>query len=141
MYENPKEAAGRSKLQLQLVPTAAKREMTLALEIGGIKYGFWNWRGAGICLMTYIGAMQRHLDAIQNGEDMDPSSGVSHIGHILAGAAVVADATDVGMLTDDRPAVEKGHPDSVKEDVISRKAVHGDEAQFAEALMARGFRT
>jgi hypothetical protein len=101
--ENPKEAAGRAKLPLHLCPPAAKREMTLALEIGANKYGPWNWRGAGINLMTYIGAMQRHLDAIHAGEDTDPDSGVSHIGHILAGAAIVADAEEHGMLTDDRP--------------------------------------
>lgn len=104
--ENPKESAGRSKLQLQLVPPAAKREMTLALEFGTVKYGAWNWRAAGVNLMTYIGAMQRHLDAIQEGEDTDPDSGVSHIGHILAGAAMVADAKAGAMLNDDRPGFE-----------------------------------
>ena len=101
--ENPKEAEGRKKLQLQLCPPAAKREMALALGHGAEKYGEWNWRDAGINLSTYIGALQRHLDAIQTGEDRDPSSDLSHWAHILAGAAIVVDAAECDMLNDDRP--------------------------------------
>lgn len=100
---NPKEGAGAAKLPLQLVPAAASCEMALALRDGADKYGAWNWRKAGINLSTYIGALRRHIDAIAEGEDIDPGSGVSHIGHVLAGAAIVADATRHGMLTDDRP--------------------------------------
>lgn len=103
MAENPKESAGRSKLQLQLCPPAAKREMARALENGAKEYGAWNWRKGGIKLMTYVGAMQRHLDAIADGEDIDRESGFSHLGHILAGAAVVVDAFHASMVHDDRP--------------------------------------
>lgn len=101
--ENPKEAEGAKKLPLQLVPPAAEREMALALAEGAGKYGPWNWREAGINLETYIGAMKRHINAIARGEDIDPLSGVSHLGHILAGAAIVVDAAEHGMLNDDRP--------------------------------------
>lgn len=100
--ENPKEAAGRAKVALQLCPPEAKRLMALALESGAEKYGAWNWRDAGIRLSTYIGAMQRHLDALADGEDTDPESGLPHVAHILAGAAIVADANKFGMLADDR---------------------------------------
>lgn len=100
--ENPKEAAGRAKVPLHLCPPEAKRLMALALEDGAKKYGAWNWRDAGIQLTTYIGAMQRHLDAIADGEDVDFGSGLNHIAHILAGAAIVADAAKFGKLNDDR---------------------------------------
>jgi hypothetical protein len=127
--ENPKEAAGRAKLQLQLVPPAAKREMTLALEIGAAKYGAWNWRTAGINLMTYIGAMQRHLDELHRGRSMDPESGVSHIGHILAGAAIVADALYVGKMNDDRPNADYGPPVTAQNDLA---------LQLLESMRAKG---
>jgi len=106
--ENPKEAAGRAKLALQLCPPAAKREMALALENGATKYGAWNWRKAGIVLSTYIGACQRHLDAIADGEDVDPVSGLSHWAHILAGAAIVVDAQSGHMISDDRVKFPRG---------------------------------
>lgn len=106
--ENPKEAAGRAKVPLHLVPPAASREMALALGHGAAKYGEWNWRETHVNLMTYVGALKRHLDAIVSGEDADPESGLSHWAHALAGAAIVCDAMECGNLKDDRPGGKAG---------------------------------
>lgn len=130
--ENPKEAAGRKKVQLQLVPPAAMHEMALALQCGADKYGAWNWRAAGINLMTYLGAMRRHIDAILDGEDRDKDSGVSHIGHVLAGAAICCDAASVGMLRDDRP----GRPASARERALARIDELKDKADRLRMAMA-----
>lgn len=102
MSENPKEAAGRAKPQLQLIPPAASHEMAGAMSLGAEKYGPWNWRTAGINLTTYLGAMRRHLDAIIDGEDIDPESGFHHLGHVMAGCGIVLDARKHGKLNDDR---------------------------------------
>lgn len=101
--ENPKEAAGAAKLPLQLVPAAASRDMALALAHGAAKYGKWNWRDAGIVLSTYIGALRRHVDALAEGEWINPDSGLPHIAHILAGAAIVSDAFENDMIELDYP--------------------------------------
>lgn len=125
--ENPKEAAGRAKLQLQLCPPAAKREMALALEHGAQKYGAWNWREAGINIQTYLGALQRHADAIAVGEDMDLDSGLSHWAHILACSAIVVDALEHDMVTDDRPAQQSALARAVAEQIKLFRAerLHG----------------
>lgn len=100
---DPKGAAGASKPQLQLLPPVFNRETAKALALGGAKYGPWNWRKNHVELMTYLGAMKRHIDAVLDGEDVDPESGAHHLGHVAAGCAIVLDAGSYGHLIDNRP--------------------------------------
>ena len=53
--------------------------------------------------MTYLGAMKRHIDAIIDGEDIDPESRAHYLGHVAAGCAIVLDARKHGTLVDNRP--------------------------------------
>lgn len=99
---DPKGESGKSKDQLQLIPPAFNRELAKALEQGAKKYGQANWRASKVSIMTYIGAMRRHLDALLDGQDYD-ESGAHHLGHVAASCAIVIDALDQGMLIDDRP--------------------------------------
>ena len=103
MIENPKEATGRRKVPLQMNPPIASHYQALAQQHGADKYGPWNWREAGIQLMTYVGAVKRHADAIIDGEWFDPDSGLPHFAHIMAGSAVAIDAWHGGMVNDDTP--------------------------------------
>lgn len=102
-----KNAAGKRKAQVQLFPPSAIIHGADALAEGAAKYGAYNWRepGSEVELMQYIGAIKRHVDAILDGEDIDPESknGKTHWAGIIATAAVVIDATEVGTLVDDRP--------------------------------------
>jgi len=100
---DPKGAAGKAKPQLQLIPPVFNEALAGALAAGAEKYGPWNWRGARVELMTYIGAIRRHTDAVLSGEEIDPDSGVSHLGHIAASCAILLDAAAAGMLEDNRP--------------------------------------
>ena len=100
---DPKKAAGAQKPQLQNIPPELNRQVSQALECGAIKYGPWNWRDNNVELMTYLGAMKRHIDAIIDGEDIDPESGAHHLGHVTAGCAIVLDARKHGTLVDNRP--------------------------------------
>lgn len=50
------------------------------LSYGAAKYEPENWR-KGIPAGRLYGALQRHLIAFQNGEDMDQESGLPHLGH------------------------------------------------------------
>ena len=100
--DNPKEQAGQAKCPMHLLPPEALRQVAEVLKHGADKYGAWNWREAGINASTYIAAINRHLSAWQDGEDLDPESGESHIAHVAACCAILMDAGGIGMVNDDR---------------------------------------
>lgn len=101
---DPKGEAGAKKPQLQLIPPVLGVETAKAL-VNGAKYGPWNWRHTPVEMMTYIGAMKRHIDALIDGEDIDPESGAHHLGHVAAGCGIVLDARKHGTLVDNRPPI------------------------------------
>ena len=76
-----------------------------ALKEGAAKYGAFNWRTTKVELMTYIGAIQRHLAAYTDGEDVDPESltGKTHLEGIAACVAILLDVTTGGFSIDNRP--------------------------------------
>ncbi|KRQ11950.1 hypothetical protein AOQ73_05955 [Bradyrhizobium pachyrhizi] len=100
---NPKDAIGDKKVPLWLCSPIAKAQWAVAQFVGMVKYGAWNWRSAGIRSSIYLSAMQRHLDAYMSGEEVDPIDQTSHLGHIMACAAILIDAKAAGKLNDDRP--------------------------------------
>lgn len=103
--ENPKEHAGRQKCPMHLLPPAAMRETANAMGLGATKYGRWNFRETRINASTYIGALYRHVSAWQDGEDIDPESGLSHIAHASACCAILLDSMARGTMNDDRSKV------------------------------------
>ena len=108
VIEDPKQAAGNKKISLQLIPPAANESCAIALRTGADKYGEWNWRySESIEVMTYLGAIRRHLDAFLEGEDIDPESNTSHLGHIMAGCAILLDAEKHNKIEDNRPGNKK----------------------------------
>jgi len=100
---NPKTLIGATKVDLSLIPPAAKIHLATAMMDGAKKYGAYNWRDKKVPMMTYIAAAQRHLDQLLDGEDYDPVSFVHHIGHMMACGAIIADAMETNNLIDDRP--------------------------------------
>lgn len=100
---DPKGAAGAAKTPLQLLPSVAMALTSQVLKHGAEKYGEFNWRHAKVETMTYIGAIRRHLDAMADGQDLDPESGFPHIAHVAASCFILMDAADFGHLVDNRP--------------------------------------
>ncbi len=100
---DPKGEAGKAKPQLQLIPPVLNTETAKALAHGNAKYGPWNWRASSVEMMTYLGAIKRHVDAVLNREDLDPESGADHLGHVAASCGIVLDARENGTLIDNRP--------------------------------------
>lgn len=100
---NPKDLIGSDKLPLQLWPATATAMGCLAMLDGALKYGLANYRAAGINMATYSGALKRHADALHEGEDIDPDSGLPHLACALATLAIIVDARAAGKLNDDRP--------------------------------------
>lgn len=102
MNHDPKSEEGQKKPQLHLIPGAANDAMARALEQGAKRYGTRNWVQGQVSVCTYISAMKRHIDAYMDGEDLDPDSGVHHLGHVMANCAIVLDAERHGTLVDNR---------------------------------------
>lgn len=101
---NPKARVGALKAPLHLVPPALIIGVSYALKDGAAKYGAYNWRAEPINVSTYIGAIQRHLMAYQDGEDVAEDSGVDHLAHAAACIALLMDSKAHGSLIDDRYA-------------------------------------
>ncbi len=112
---NPKDLLGNKKPPMWLNPRAALVWMAKAFEFGGYGvnalgekvrekgYGPYNWRENPVRATVYIAAMERHLAEYLDGDDVAADSKVMHLGHIMACAAILIDAKELGNLVDDRP--------------------------------------
>jgi len=128
-YTNPKDIIGSDKVPLSLFPAAAVEQGSLAMLDGALKYGRDNFRVAGVRSSIYVDAMLRHLYAWNNGEDNAPDSGVNHLGHVLACAAIILDAQAQGKLNDDRkPFQDVGASFRLSESAVKdMKKKHADK--------------
>lgn len=91
----------QNKPDLSLLPLPALVSTTRALEYGAKKYGRHNFYN-GFTSERLIGAALRHIFAWNEGEDNDPESGVSHLGHAAATLAMLLTIEKEGTLTDTR---------------------------------------
>lgn len=99
---NPKDLIGSNKIPMHLWPETATVLGALAMMEGALKYGRSNFRAIGVRYSIYIDALRRHTAALFEGEDTDPDSGLPHLAHILACAAILVDAGAANQLEDDR---------------------------------------
>lgn len=103
LSNNPKDAIGRAKVPMHLIPPPALVAMAKVMGLGAAKYGPYNWRDASVAATVYIAAAQRHLAALLDGENVDPESGAPHTAHVAANMAILMDAFATGNVVDDRP--------------------------------------
>lgn len=73
------------KSQWSLVSFESIEPMVKVLEFGAKKYAPYNW-AKGLKVTECTDSMMRHLTAFMKGEDNDPESGISHVGHIMCNA-------------------------------------------------------
>jgi len=71
---------GSKDQRFDLVPMRAVAEIAEVYHMGSKKYSDHNWRKGYNWSLSY-GALMRHLVQWQEGEDLDPESGLSHIAH------------------------------------------------------------
>jgi hypothetical protein len=109
---NPKTEFGEAKPKMSDTPTYPITIMGQVFSGGAAKYGRFNWREKTVSSSVYYDAALRHLMAWFNREDLDPESGFSHLGHVMACMAILMDAEREGLLNDNRPANPILHPPS-----------------------------
>ena len=76
------ERKNSGKLKWSLVSWKALEPMIEVLMFGAEKYAPWNWT-KGLKYTEISESLQRHLNSFMEGEDDDPESKLSHLGHIL----------------------------------------------------------
>lgn len=82
-------AAKASKVRPSLFPVEGLNEAIKAMEYGAKKYGEHAWKEVKMDRSEFLDALERHLIAIKLGERADSESNVSHLGHIIANAAII----------------------------------------------------
>ncbi len=101
---NPKDQVGSSKAPMSTVSSAATAEAGVAMLEGALKYGRHNYRKAPIRASVYFDATARHMRSWwEEGQDIDPDSGLHHITKAIATLLVLRDSMITGQWDDDRP--------------------------------------
>lgn len=68
------------KPRMDLLDRYALEEIAKVLTFGATKYETHNWK-KGMKVGRLIAASLRHIHAYNDGEDLDPESGLSHLAH------------------------------------------------------------
>jgi hypothetical protein len=87
VLQQPEQALryNQGKLEYSMLDLTKLSECVKVLMFGKQKYARDNWK-KGMPTSQIIDSMMRHLSAIQNGEILDPESGLSHLGHLQCNA-------------------------------------------------------
>ena len=107
------------KPRLDLVPDAAVKEIAKVFTFGAKKYAPNNWR-MGFEWHRLIRAAKGHIADFNEGEDLDPESGLSHLAHAGCCILMLLDHVLKGYGTDDRytTLIKKGLNLAAKDDKI-----------------------
>lgn len=93
-----------SKPRIDLVPMGLVMAAGRALGFGADKYADYNYlQGDGLKHGRIFAALQRHLWAYWNGEDLDPESDHHHLDHAAACLGMLIDLVEKRPQGDDRP--------------------------------------
>lgn len=123
---NPKDKFGNKKVSLSKLPAAAVAWGAAAMMDGAGKYGPYNWRDNPVIASIYVDAARRHLDLWFEGQRAAEDSGVHHLGHVIACAAILLDAELNQRLQDDRPRPAPLQPlyDELMQVIEKMRAAH-----------------
>jgi hypothetical protein len=86
-FDSFEEVIGRKfdggKLEYGLLPALALEETVKVLTFGAQKYERDNWQKVPDAKRRYFDALQRHVWAWKQGEQIDPESGIHHLAHAM----------------------------------------------------------
>jgi len=100
-------AAGRAtkddwgKLRFDLIPPLPLADLAAIYTMGAAKYSDNNWLN-GMSWRRVRAAIERHLNAFDSGEDLDPESGLPHVMHAAWGCFTLAQYMRTHKDWDDR---------------------------------------
>lgn len=89
------------KVQLSYLPTKAQESEARVWMKGAKKYTRDNWK-KGLPFLSVIDSMLRHVLAFKEGENNDPETGESHMGHVRCNAAMLIEFLESHPELDDR---------------------------------------
>lgn len=95
----------QGKLEYSMLDLTKLQEAVKVLMFGKVKYARDNWK-KGMNTSSIIDSLMRHLSAIQNGEVIDPESGLSHLGHLQCNILFLGNPNntqDIQVLPPDKP--------------------------------------
>ena len=75
----------KGKLKWSLLSWKALEPLVHVLSFGAEKYDSHNWK-KGLKYTEICESLQRHMNSFIDGEDNDPESKLTHVGHILCNA-------------------------------------------------------
>ena len=84
----------RQELLMQGCPNAIEG-VSKVLTFGAAKYAAHSWKQLENNVERYTGALYRHMNAIDRGEEVDPESGLPHIYHVACNAMFLAELYSV----------------------------------------------
>jgi hypothetical protein len=88
-YDVPGLKLDEEKLDLTLFPPKAMEAISEVLMHGAKKYDRNNWRKVVDAEFRYYAALRRHLQKFEEGEDIDPSSGLHHLAHAATNLCIL----------------------------------------------------
>lgn len=86
--------SGKSRMELLPLPTL--ENIAKVMTFGANKYADNGWKSLPNADERYLGALLRHLAAIQKGEVLDPESGLPHIDHVACNAMFLSYFNSLG---------------------------------------------
>lgn len=93
------------KPPISLIDRVALEQEALVMAFGAKKYGTYNWRG-GIKFSRLLDATLRHIFAFNDGEDLDPETGLNHLAHARCSLAFLL------RMWKDRPDLDDRYKES-----------------------------
>lgn len=116
------------KPRMSLVDPYALTEFAKALTFGEKKYGTHNWR-KGFRYSRLLDGAMRHINAFNDGEDLDPESGLSHLAHAMCNLMFLLKNTQTHPELDDR------HNSISEADVVPEQVPETSETVESEVVL------
>ncbi len=107
------------KPSLELIPRECLEGMGYVLKFGAEKYDRHLWR-EGMEWSRLLGGAMRHITAFNDGEDLDPESGQSHLYHAMCCLAFIGTYQATKTGNDDRHKPTKDLCGSVTEEEFQK---------------------